>query len=61
MYAKQSDDLPAGLATAEMAINNAPIEATKYSPYELNLGYTPCLATYTYWEATGRPGQNQTA
>ena len=25
-YAKQSDDWPAGLATAEMAINNAPIE-----------------------------------
>ena len=44
-----------------MAINNAPIEGTKYSHYELNLGYTPCLATDTYWDATGRPGQSQTA
>ena len=46
--AKQSDDWPAGIATAEMAINNAPIDGTKYSPYELNLVYTPCLATDTY-------------
>ena len=43
-----------------MAINNAPIEGTKYSPYELNTGYTPCLAPDTYWEATDRPGQSQT-
>ena len=44
-----------------MAISNAPIEGTKYSPYELNLGYTPCLAQDFYWEATDRPGQSQTA
>ena len=61
VYAKQSEDWPAGLATADMAINNAPIEETKRSPYELNLGYTTCLATDTYWEATDRPWQSQTA
>ena len=47
--------------TAEMAINNAPIEGMKYSPYELNMGYTPCLATDTYLEANDRPGQSQAA
>ena len=61
MYAKTSDDWPAGLMTAEMAINNAPIEGTKYRPYELNMGYTPCLAPDTYWESNDRPGQSQTA
>ena len=61
VYAKQSDDWPAGLATAEMAISNAPIEGTKHSPYKLNLGYTPCLAPDTYWEAHDRPWQSQTA
>ena len=44
-----------------MAINNAPLEGTKFSPYELNLGYCPCLATDAFWEATDRPGQSQPA
>ena len=61
VYAKTSDDWPAGLMTAEMAINNAHSEGTTYSPYELNMGYTPCLATDTYWEAKARPGQSQAA
>ena len=47
--------------TAEMAINNAPIDGTKYSPYELNMGYTTCLAPDTYWEANDRPGQSHAA
>ena len=34
VYAKHSDDWPTGYMTAEMAINNAPIEGTKFSPYE---------------------------
>ena len=25
------------------------------------MAYTPCLAPHTYWEATDRPGQSQTA
>ena len=41
-----------------MAINNAPIDGAKHSPYELNLGYTPCLVQDTYWEANDRPGQS---
>ena len=48
VYARSSDDWPARFMTAEMAINNSPIEGTKYSPYELNMGYTPCLAPDTY-------------
>ena len=61
VYATHSPDSPDGLATAEMAINNAPLEGTKFSPYELNLGYCPCLATDAFWEATNRPGQSQPA
>ena len=61
VYAKTSDDWPAGLMTTELAINNAPVEGTKYSPYELNMGYTPCLVPDTYWEANDRPGQSQAA
>ena len=61
VYAKTSDDWPAGLMTAEMAMNNAHIEGTKYSPYELNMGYTPCLAPDTCWKANDRPGQSQAA
>ena len=44
-----------------MAINNAPIEGAKHSPYELNFGYTPCLLPDTYWEANDLPGQSQPA
>ena len=61
VYAKTSDDWPAGLVTAEMAINNAHIDGAKHSPYELNSGYTPCLVPDTYWEANDRPGQIQPA
>ena len=44
-----------------MAINNAPLEGTKYSPYELNLGYHPCLAPDTFWETRPNIGQSTTA
>ena len=47
--------------TAEMAINNAPLEGTKYSPYELNLGYHPCLAPDTFSETRPNIGQSTTA
>ena len=47
--------------TAKMAINNAPIDGTKYSPYELNMGYTPFLAPDTHWEANDMPCQSQAA
>ena len=47
--------------TAEIAINNAPLEGTKYSPYELNLGYHPCLAQDTFWETRPNVGQSTTA
>ena len=47
--------------TAEMAINNAPLEGTKYSPYELNLGYHPCLAPDTFWDTRPDIVQSTTA
>ena len=61
VYVKHSPDWPAGLAAAKMAINNAPLEGTKFSPYKLNLGYCHCLAPDAFWEATNRPGQSQPA
>jgi hypothetical protein len=57
--AKETADWPAALNTAEMAINNAPVEGTKYSPFLLNLGYHPCLAPDTIWEA--RPSTTDSA
>ena len=43
VHARESPDWPAALMTAEMAINNAPLEGTKYRPYQLNLSYHHCL------------------
>ena len=61
VHARESPDWPAALMTEEMAINNAPLEGTKYSPYELNLGYHPCLAPDTFWETRPNAGQSSTA
>ena len=47
--------------TAENAINNAPLEGTKYSPYEVNLGYRPCLALDAFLETRPIIGQSTTA
>ena len=52
VFVKHSPDWPAGLATAEMAINNTPLEGTKFSPYELNLGYCPSLAPDAFWNTS---------
>ena len=48
---KHNHDWVAALDTAEMAINNANIPNTKFSPYLLNLGYHPCLLPDTHWDA----------
>ena len=47
--------------TAEMAINNVPIEGTKYSPFELNLGHHPCLGPDVFWETKPWMGHCQLA
>ena len=48
---KQNPDWVAALDTAEMAINNANIPNTKFSPYLLNIGYHHCLLPDTHWDA----------
>ena len=47
--------------TSYMAINNVPIEGTKYSPFELNLGYHPCTGPDTIWETKPILGHRQLA
>ena len=51
---KKKTDWVAALDTAEMAINNANIPNTKFSPYLLNLGYhhfNPFILPDTRWDA----------
>ena len=47
--------------TAAIAINNVPIEGTKYSPYEMNIGYHPCLGPGIFLETKPRMGHCQLA
>ena len=61
VHARESPDWPAALMTAEMAINSVPIEGTKYSPFELNIGYHPCHGPEIFWETKPRLGHCQLA
>ena len=61
VHARESPDWPAAPMTAEMAINNAPLAGTKYSPYQLNLGYHPCLGPDIILETKPRLGHCQLA
>ena len=48
---KHNPDWVAALDTAEMAINNANIPITNFSPYLLNIDNHPCLLPDTHWDA----------
>ena len=58
---KQNPDWVAALDTAEMAINDANIRNTKFSPYLFNLGYHPCILPDTYWDAKREDLKDKTA
>ena len=61
VHARESQDWPAALMTAEMAINNVPLEGTEYSLYQLNLGYYHCLGPDIFLETKPMMGHYQLA